>query len=56
MTGEQEKKQLLQIGKLLQTIFQETYGSIRFNLQPGRKEVSINIEECLKLNNTKQEK
>jgi hypothetical protein len=44
MTEEQYEK-LRVIGKQIQEICPETYGSIRFNLKPGRDSVNVNFEE-----------
>lgn len=44
MTKEQLEK-LHVIGKEIQRICPDMYGSIRFNLKPGREAVSLNIEE-----------
>jgi len=43
MTVEQEKE-VIKIGQKLQEIFPKMYGSIRFNLKPGREVVNINRE------------
>jgi hypothetical protein len=50
MTQEQQNK-LYEIGKQLQKALPEMYGSIRFNLKPGRNDVNINIEESKILKN-----
>ena len=52
MTDDQKQK-LLQVGKLLQAMYPDMHGSVRFNLQPERKEVNVNIEQSLII---KQEK
>ncbi len=44
MTDEQLEK-LRVIGKQIQKICPDTYGSVRFNLKPGRDSVNINFEE-----------
>ena len=44
MTKEQLEK-LHEVGKKIQRICPNMYGSIRFNLKPGREDVNINIEE-----------
>ncbi len=44
MTQEQLDK-LYIIGEKIKEICPEMWGSIRFNLEPGRKLVKINIEE-----------
>ena len=48
VTNEQ-KVELAKIGEKLCQIFPDTYGNIRFNLHPQRKDVNINyqIEESL---------
>jgi hypothetical protein len=57
MTQEQEKA-LAEIGEQIKGLFPNMYGSIRFNLAPGRKEVNVNtsivIEESHKLHSDKQ--
>ena len=55
MTDDQKNK-LLQINELLRMMFPDLHGSVRFNLQPERKEVNVNIEQSVKLSNVKQEK
>lgn len=55
MTPEQ-KKELAKIGVKVREIFPDMYGSVRFNLKPGRKESNVNVadtievEQSLKLN------
>lgn len=44
MTKEQLAK-LHEVGKEIQRICPQMYGSIRFNLKPGRESVNINFEE-----------
>ena len=53
MTDDQEKK-LLQIGKLLQLMFPDMHGSVRFNLIPGQKDVNINIEQSIRVKTNEQ--
>lgn len=50
MTSEQDKR-LHEIGKMLQTLLPDFYGSIKFNLQPPREDVFINVEESKILKN-----
>lgn len=58
MTPEQKKK-LTDIGRQVRELFPDMYGSVRFNLKPGRKESNVNIadtievEQSLKLNPNK---
>ena len=53
MTKEQLDKLHL-IGKKIQEVCPDMYGSIRFNLKPGREDVNVNFEESkiLKTSNT----
>ena len=51
MTQEQLEK-LRIIGKKIQEICPDMYGSIRFNLKPGREAVNVNFEESKILTNT----
>lgn len=44
MTKEQLEK-LHEVGKKIQRICPDMYGSLRFNLKPGREDVNLNIEE-----------
>ena len=46
MTKEQNIK-LHEIGKVLQALLPDFHGSIKFNLQPPRKAVFINVEESV---------
>lgn len=60
MTPEQ-KKQLAEIGKKVRELFPDMYGWVRFNLNPSRKSVNVNIadtievEQSLKLDPNRQE-
>lgn len=53
MTSEQEKE-IEVIGHRLQEIFPDFHGSIKFNLQSGRNDVRVNIEECKNFERTKR--
>ena len=44
MTSEQDKK-LAEIGRQIQNLLPEMFGSVRFNLKPGRDYVNINLEQ-----------
>ena len=55
MTKEQTEK-LHTIGKQIQEMFPDMYGSVKFNLQPNRESVNMNfqtivVEESKILNN-----
>lgn len=52
MTSEQ-KKQVARIGKELKALFPDFYGSLRFNLNPTRNDVNVNIEQSMKLKSNK---
>ena len=49
-----QKVELAKIGEVLCRIFPDTYGNIRFNLHPQRKDVNVNytIEESLIIKKT----
>lgn len=55
MTQVQERA-LTEIGEQIKGLFPDMYGSIRFNLAPGRKEVNVNIEESKKFHPDKHDK
>ena len=44
MTNEQRQK-LIEIGKEISKLFPDMYGSIRFNLNPNRRNVNFNLEQ-----------
>lgn len=54
MTKEQLEK-LNAIGRQIQEICPQMYGSIRFNLQPARKNTNINVEQSFILDYTEEE-
>jgi hypothetical protein len=52
MTSEQDNKKLAEIGRQLKAILPIFHGSVRFNLNPIRDYVNINLDQsvCLEYN------
>ena len=48
MTPEQKQK-LAEIGKQVRDLFPDMYGSVRFNLKPGRKESNVNVADTIEV-------
>lgn len=48
MTPEQ-KKRLAEIGKQVRELFPDMYGWVRFNLNPSRKSVNVNVADTIEV-------
>lgn len=47
---QEDKKKLIKACKLVKDVFPNMYGNVKFNLNPERQKVNINIEQSMIFN------
>ena len=47
---EEDKKKLIRACKLVKEVFPNMWGNVKFNLNPERQKININIEQSLIFN------